>query len=108
MTNWSIYLFRYDLAHVVEVRRGHSTDTFNEVVRGGARVGSKVVTSEKCFSVIFDHRISENNLDLLCPDSHSRQARLKLDFCSFYSVKAEGFNWFTSDLLAPAPLSGLK
>ena len=81
-------MFRYDLAHVVEVRRGHSTDTFNEVVRGGARVGSKVVTSEKCFSVIFDHRISENNLDLLCPDSHSRQARLK--FLAPFTQFSEG------------------
>ena len=66
-------MVRYDLAHVVEVRRGYSTDTFNEVVRAGGRVGSKLVASQKCFSVIFDHRISDNNLDFLCPDSKSRK-----------------------------------
>ena len=68
-----MYLLRYDLAHVVEVRKGYSTDTFNDVVRGGGRVGRKVFTSERCFSVIFDHRITDKNLDFLCPDEKSRK-----------------------------------
>ena len=53
----------------MEVRRGYSTDTFNEAVRGA----KKVFASQKCFSLIFDHRVGGQNLDLVCPDSKSRK-----------------------------------
>ena len=66
---------RYDLAHVVEVRRGHSTDTFHDVQR---LPDSRLMASDRSFSIIFDHRVSANkmSLDLICPNSQSRKGNI--------------------------------
>ena len=45
---------------MVEVRRGYATDTFNELQRSGQDMPqSKLFSSERAFSIIFDHRLRE-------------------------------------------------
>ena len=50
--------FRIDLADVVEVRKGFSTDTFNEVQKMTKTTSkkNKFLNPENCLSIIFDHR----------------------------------------------------
>ena len=65
--------FRYDLAYVVEIRKGYSSDIFNEAQRNSSRK-HKNLRPENCFSVIFDHRKNEGlkSLDLVCPSEDVR------------------------------------
>ena len=67
---------RYDLANVVEVRRGLSTDTFNEAQRKGKL--HRHFQQENCFSIIFDHRNKNSqdfvSLDLICPNEQVRNS----------------------------------
>merc|ERR1711892_985096 len=72
-------LFRIDLADVVEVRKGFSTDTFNEVQRMMKTTSkkNKFLTPDNCLSIIFDHRSKEKSesgytLDLVCTDQETR------------------------------------
>jgi len=71
-------LFRFDLADVVEVRKGFSTDTFNEVQRlmKTSSKKNKFLNPENCLSIIFDHRSKESEsgytLDLVCGDEETR------------------------------------
>jgi len=69
--------FKLDMANVVEVRKGFSTDTFNEVqknIKANSKYAKKL-QAENCFSIIFDHRkkIKGNyTLDLVCPNTKIR------------------------------------
>jgi len=72
-------LFRIDLADVVEVRKGFSTDIFNEVQRMMKTTSkkNKFLTPDNCLSIIFDHRSKEKSesgytLDLVCTDEETR------------------------------------
>ena len=71
--------FRIDLADVVEVRKGFSTDTFNEVQKMTKTTSkkNKFLNPENCLSIIFDHRSkgkseSGYTLDLVCSDEEIR------------------------------------
>ena len=68
--------FRYDLANVVEVRKGFSTDTFNEAQRRGKAETKrqKNFIPENSFSIVFDHRNDQEytSLDLVCPNEETR------------------------------------
>ena len=65
---------------MVEVRRGYSTDTFNELQRSGQdSPQGKLFSSDRAFSIIFDHRQSGyQSLDLLCPNSRSREETVEI------------------------------
>ena len=68
--------FRYDLANVVEVRKGFSTDTLNEAQRKAKvdRKRQKYFFPENTFSIVFDHRNNQEytSLDLVCPNEATR------------------------------------
>jgi len=69
--------FRMDMAHIVDVRKGFSTDTFNEVQKNIAANSkyAKKLLPDNCLSIIFDHRKHVNNytLDLVCKDHQTRE-----------------------------------
>jgi len=71
--------FKLDMAHIVDVRKGFSTDTFNEVqknLKTNSRYAKKMLP-DNCFSIIFDHRkkIKGNyTLDLVCKDNETRES----------------------------------
>jgi len=70
-------LFRMDMADIVEVRKGFSTDTFNQVQRMIKKnsKSSRFLIPENSFSIIFDHRrLKQGNytLDLVCSDEETR------------------------------------
>jgi len=51
-------MFRIDLADIVDVRKGFSTDIFNEAQRQAAGQSDKFgkLVPENCLSIVFDHR----------------------------------------------------
>jgi len=71
--------FRLDMANIVEVRTGFSTDTFNEVqknIRANSRYANALIP-DHCFSIIFDHRKNikgHYTLDLVALDKDTRDS----------------------------------
>ena len=69
--------FKLDMANIVEVRKGFSTDTFNEVQKN-IKANSKyanLLLPDNCFSIVFDHRKKVKGhytLDLVCKDVETR------------------------------------
>lgn len=63
-----------DLADIVEVRQGFSTDTFNEVEKKmhQIKLSSDCLYSDNCFSVIFDPKLSVKSLDLVAEDTRTK------------------------------------
>ena len=58
-----------DIADIVEVRRGFSTDTFNEVEKRPARFKiADFLRADNCFSIIFAPRLNRPSLDLVARD----------------------------------------
>lgn len=69
-----------DIADIVEVRQGFSTDTFNEVEKKGVhtiKLSADCLYSDNCFSVIFDPKLSTQSLDLVAEDTRTRTAWVK-------------------------------
>lgn len=65
-----------DLADIVEVRQGFSTDTFNEVEKKmhQIKLSTDCLYSDNCFSVIFDPKLSVKSLDLVAEDARTKTA----------------------------------
>ncbi|XP_023348144.1 1-phosphatidylinositol 4,5-bisphosphate phosphodiesterase delta-4 [Eurytemora carolleeae] len=66
-----------DMADIVEVRKGFSTDTFNQVERKMKKTNnfSKFLNPDHSFSIIFDHRNKKGipyTLDLICNSTEVR------------------------------------
>jgi len=73
-------MFRMDMADIIEVRKGFSTDTFNEVQNKMKDTNnhSKFLKPDHSLSIIFDHRarrtkqIGSYTLDLVCSSQETR------------------------------------
>ena len=66
-----------DIANIIEVRTGFSTDTFNEVEKLPASKRPKMADNlkpENCFSIVFDHNSALKPLDLVARDKDTCQA----------------------------------
>jgi len=82
-----------DMADIIEVRKGFSTDTLNQVQRmlkGINTAGPMVLLPENSFSIIFDHRGKKEGgytLDLVCPDTLTRDKWVEAGQQLLHSMK---------------------